>query len=133
VSDHPDKRDLPSPFSTGVSGSCPRCGEGKLFSGLLETRKGCNACGLDYGFADSGDGPAVFVILILGFIIVGMALAVDANYGWPLWLHMLVWLPLLTVMGLWGLRAGKGIFIAVQYQNNAREGQRDHNSESENE
>ncbi|AEW18364.1 hypothetical protein P053_02185 [Brucella abortus 01-4165] len=64
------------PIRSGIAGHCPRCGEGKLFNGFLTVAPRCTACGLDYGFADSGDGPAAFVILILiiGFIVVGLAL-----------------------------------------------------------
>ena len=58
------------PIGRGLRGRCPRCGEGRLFHGFLSLRPACERCGLDYGFADAGDGPAVFVILIGGFIVV---------------------------------------------------------------
>ena len=68
--------DLP-PTQTGLRGRCPRCGEGRLFKGFLGLEERCQACGLDYDFSDSGDGPAVFIIMIVGFIVVGLALFVE--------------------------------------------------------
>src|SRR6266571_5661958 len=71
----------PSPFATGLAGRCPRCGKGRLFDGFLALRPRCEACGLDFSFADSGDGPAVFVMFIAGFIVVGCALLVEVKYA----------------------------------------------------
>ena len=59
-----------SPYSTGLAGRCPRCGEGKLFKGFITIADKCEVCGQDFKFADSGDGPAIFVMLIVGFIVV---------------------------------------------------------------
>ena len=79
-----------SPIRTGLACRCPRCGKGRLFQGFLNLRPSCEACGLDYGFADAGDGPAVFIILIAGFVVVGCALVVEFKYEPPLWLHALL-------------------------------------------
>src|SRR5207302_2308863 len=70
----------PSPIAAGLACRCPRCGKGKLFQGFLDLRPRCDECGLDYSFADSGDGPAVFVILLAGFIVVFAALIVEFLY-----------------------------------------------------
>ena len=86
---------LPQSIMTGLAGRCPRCRKGHLFSGFLNLRKECEACGLDYAFADAGDGPAIFVILISGFIVVGSALIVEVLYQPPFWLHALLWGPLI--------------------------------------
>ncbi|GGD79514.1 MULTISPECIES: DUF983 domain-containing protein [Rhizobium] len=110
------------PVKTGIKGCCPRCGEGKLFDGLLALKPRCAACGLDYSFADSGDGPAVFVILIVGFIIIGMVLWLQVNYGPPIWVHIMLFGPLTIILSLMTLRWFKGILIAMQYRHNAREG-----------
>ncbi|MGR9448206.1 DUF983 domain-containing protein [Rhizobium leguminosarum] len=110
------------PVKTGIKGCCPRCGQGQLFDGLLGLKPRCASCGLDYSFADSGDGPAVFVILIVGFIIIGMVLWLQVNYGPPIWVHILLFAPLTIVLSLLTLRWFKGILIAVQYRHNAREG-----------
>jgi uncharacterized protein (DUF983 family) len=55
----------------GLTCACPRCGRGKLFQGFLTLRPRCDVCGLDYGFADAGDGPAVFIMFFAGFVVVG--------------------------------------------------------------
>jgi uncharacterized protein (DUF983 family) len=113
------------PYSAGVRGCCPRCGQGKLFNGLLKVRPACTNCGLDYSFADSGDGPVVFVLLIVGFIVVGIALWAEVNYALPLWLHFILWIPLAIGLGLWLTRILKGLLITLQYRNNARPGEID--------
>lgn len=118
-----DARYPPQPVaSTGLAGRCPRCGEGKLFSGYLTLAPGCRACGLDYGFADSGDGPAVFIILIVGFLIVGGALVTEVAFQPPYWLHALIWLPLVILLPLLLLRPAKGLMVALQYKHKAEEG-----------
>jgi Uncharacterized protein conserved in bacteria len=114
------------PVSVGARGRCPRCGQGKLFSGFLTPASRCQACGLDYSFADSGDGPAVFVILIIGFVVVGLALWLEVNYSPPLLVHLLLWIPLTIVLCLSLLRVLKGVMIALQYRNKAAEGRIDH-------
>ena len=111
-----------SPFATGLTCRCPRCGKGPLFQGFLNTRPRCEACGLDYGFIDSGDGPAVFVILLAGFIVVGAALVVEFKYAPPFWLHAILWGPLILVTTLLPLRLMKGLMIALQYHHKAAEG-----------
>ncbi|MBT1155435.1 DUF983 domain-containing protein [Aminobacter anthyllidis] len=113
------------PIAAGLKGRCPRCGEGKLFSGLLSVGKECGVCRLDYSFADAGDGPAVFVILIIGFVVVGLALWLEVNFGPPLWLHLLLWIPLTVVLSLGSLRLIKGVLITLQYRNKAAEGRLD--------
>jgi uncharacterized protein (DUF983 family) len=113
------------PISAGLKGRCPRCGEGRLFSGFLTVGERCGNCGLDYSFADAGDGPAVFVILIIGFIVVGLALWMEVTFNPPLWLHLILWIPLAVVLCLMALRLIKGVLITLQYRNKAREGEWD--------
>ena len=113
------------PISAGLKGRCPRCGEGRLFSGFLTVGKQCSNCGLDYSFADAGDGPAVFVILIIGFIVVGLALWMEVSLNPPLWLHFILWIPLALVLCLTALRLIKGVLITLQYRNKAHEGEWD--------
>lgn len=112
----------PTPIKVGLLNRCPRCANGPLFVGLLEPAKECSECSLDYGFIDSGDGPAVFVILIIGFLITGMAMLLQSVANPPIWVHMLIWIPVLTAASIWSLRLAKGIMIALQYQTSAREG-----------
>jgi len=111
-----------SPFAAGLAGRCPRCGKGHMFSGFLNIRKECDACGLDYSFADAGDGPAIFVILIAGFIVVGAALLVEVFYQPPFWLARAALGPLILIVTLVPLRLLKGLLIALQYHNDAAPG-----------
>jgi uncharacterized protein (DUF983 family) len=115
----------PSPVAAGLTCRCPRCGKGRLFEGFLTLRPRCEACGLDYAFADAGDGPAVFVILFAGFIVVGLALVVEFAYQPPFWLHALLWGPLILLVTLGPLRPFKGVLIALQYHHDASEGRLD--------
>jgi uncharacterized protein (DUF983 family) len=106
----------------GLRGRCPRCGEGKLFRGFLGLRQVCDRCMLDYGFADAGDGPAVFVVLIGGFIVVFAAMIVEVVYAPPYWVHALLWIPLILLVTLAPLRPLKGVLIALQFHHKAAEG-----------
>ena len=115
-----DNRTLP--VARGLRCRCPRCGEGRLFAGFLNLRARCEACGLDYDFADAGDGPAVFVIFIAGFIVVFSALIIEILYQPPFWLHALLWGPLILITTLGPLRPMKGLLIALQYHHRAAEG-----------
>jgi uncharacterized protein (DUF983 family) len=111
-----------SPFVAGLGGRCPRCGKGPLFKGFITLATSCSACGLDHSFADSGDGPAVFIALIGGFVVLGAALWTEIVYEPPLWLHMVLFLPLTIIVCLGLLRPFKGVLIALQYRNKAEEG-----------
>ena len=111
-----------SPLVAGLTCKCPRCGKGKLFSGFLTLASRCETCGLDYGFVDAGDGPAVFIIMIAGFIVVGAALVVEMKYQPPFWVHAVLWLPLIAVTTLLPLRSMKALLVALQYHHRAAEG-----------
>lgn len=106
----------------GLSCACPRCGRGKLFQGLLALRPRCEVCGLDYSFADSGDGPAIFIMLLAGFIVVFAALITEVVYQPPIWVHAALWFPLILIVTLGPLRPMKGLLIALQYYHRAAEG-----------
>ena len=111
-----------SAVTTGLAGRCPRCGDGHMFQGFLTVTPKCEVCGLDFSFADSGDGPAVFVTLLAGFLVLGVALAVDIAYEPPLWLYIVVFMPLTIIVCLGLLRPLKGLLIASQYKNKAAPG-----------
>lgn len=117
-----DRQQLGVAISRGLRGRCPQCGEGSLFRGFLTMRPRCEKCGLDYGFADAGDGPAIFVILLGGFVVVFAALIVEVLYKPPFWLHALLWLPLVLLVTLLPLRVIKGLLIDLQYHHRAQEG-----------
>lgn len=113
---------LGSTILAGILGRCPSCQRGKLYSGYLALAPRCDVCGLDYRFADSGDGPAVFVILVTGFVVVGLALIVEILYSPPYWLHAALWGPLAIILPLVLLRSFKGVLIALQFRHKAEEG-----------
>ena len=106
----------------GIACRCPRCGQGKLYAGFLNLRAKCCSCGLDYAFIDAGDGPAVFIIMIAGAIVVAAALIVEVKYQPPFWLHAALWLPLTLAVTLWPLRAMKSLLIALQFHHKAAPG-----------
>ena len=116
--------DSVSPLATGLACTCPQCGKGALFTGLLSLviRPQCDNCGLNYRFVDSGDGPAVFAIMILGFVVLGLALIVEFNFAPPLWVHILLWVPATLAVALGLLRLLKGLLIALQFKHKAAEG-----------
>ena len=106
----------------GIACRCPRCGRGKLFAGFLTLRATCENCGLDYAFIDTGDGPAIFVIMLAGAIVVGAALIVEVKYQPPFWVHAALWLPLIVVTTLLPLRSMKSLLIALQFHHKAAPG-----------
>ena len=103
-------------MAAGLLGRCPACGQGRLFSGFLTVVEHCAVCGADLREQDSGDGPVAFITLIAGAVVVIAGLVVEATYGWPIWLHMLVWLPLATGISIALMRPLKGLTIALQYK-----------------
>jgi uncharacterized protein (DUF983 family) len=111
----------PSPYVAGPLGRCPRCGAGKLFAGVLSLAPRCSVCELDYSFADAGDGPAVFVILIAGAVVCAEALWFDAGLGLPLWVTLASCAATILGLSLLLLRAFKGLLVALQFVNKAEE------------
>ncbi len=111
-----------SPFVAGLTCRCPRCGRAPLFRQLLNVRDRCSACGLDYKFVDTGDGPAVFAIFILGFLCVGGALIAEFKFGVPWWAHVLLWGVLTPIVAVVLLRFLKALLIALQFKHKAEEG-----------
>src|SRR5262245_14444340 len=112
----------PSALKVALTCRCPACGEGRLFQGFLTTAPRCEKCGLDYSAFDSGDGPAVFIILAAGFIVVFAALITEVLYQPPFWLHALLWLPLILIVTILPLRPTKALMIALQHRHKAAEG-----------
>jgi uncharacterized protein (DUF983 family) len=110
-----------SPFSAGIRCRCPRCGGGKLFAGYLTLAPRCEACGLDYSFADSGDGPAVFVILFGGLIAMIAVLIVELVWRPSYWVHAAVGIPVVLAATLLPLRLIKSLLIALQFHHKAAE------------
>ena len=112
----------PTVAKAAFLGRCPRCGNGSLFKGYLNVAPACGACGLDYAPFDAGDGPAVFVILIVGAIVAGSALFVEVKFEPPYWVHMVLWIPLILILSLAMLRFMKSLLLVLQYKHKAGEG-----------
>lgn len=117
-----DADHLPPPIITGLKCRCPRCGEGPLFRGFLKTWPRCESCGLDLSFAEGSEGPAVFVIFIVGFVIVGAAALTEiAFHPHPL-VHLALWIPATIILSLALQRPFKGVMIALHYRHLVHEG-----------
>ena len=110
-----------SPFRAGLTFKCPNCGKGKLYSRYLKITDNCDVCGVKLGELDTGDGPAVFVMLVVGFAVVGLALVVEVKYSPPLWMHMALWTPLILGGSLSMLPLLKSMMFAAQYRTRAGE------------
>lgn len=111
-----------TPLQSGVTGACPRCGAPTLFDGPVRFADKCRACGLDYAGFNVGDGPAAFLTLIIGALVLGLALLVEVTVTPPFWVHVLLWVPVTAGAVVFGLRIAKGMLLALEYRNAAREG-----------
>jgi uncharacterized protein (DUF983 family) len=110
-----------NPFVAGLACWCPNCGRGKLFDGFLTVAPRCAACGFDLGAADSGDGPAVFIILIVGFIACFGLLFTEIAYRPPIWVELLIWPLVGAALCFALLRPAKGLMLALQFHTRASE------------
>lgn len=113
----------PHPIRAGLTGHCPRCDAPTLFSGWIRFAARCPRCGLDFSAFNVGDGPAAFLTLVVGGIVAGLAIAVELIFSPPFWVHILLWPPITLALILGCLRASKGVLLALEYRNAAREGQ----------
>lgn len=114
----------PTLTSAAVNGLCPRFGAKTLFVGFATFALKCPSCGLDFSQFNVGDGPAAFLTLIIGTVIVAMAIALELTMHPPLWLHMAIWTPITALAVLGSLRVCKAWLLAAEYRNNAREGRK---------
>src|SRR6476661_4672431 len=112
----------PSPLLVALRGLCPRCGAGTLFQSVAGFARKCRVCSLDFEAFNVGDGPAAFLILIVGALVVGLAITVELSFSPPWWVHVLLWLPLATAAVIFSLRVAKGLLLALEYRHRAQEG-----------
>jgi uncharacterized protein (DUF983 family) len=112
----------PDPILAGLRCRCPRCAEGALFRGYLKPAARCESCGLDLAFADSGDGPAIFVIFVVGFLVVALFAITELLFHPAPIVHLMLWIPVTLVLCLALLPPFKGVMIALQYRQGAGEG-----------
>lgn len=115
----------PEVLPAALFGLCPRCGQKTLFAHLTKFSEKCRSCGLDFGQYNVGDGPAAFLTLIVGAVILGLALAVEANFQPPIWVHILLWVPLTVAAVVESLRISKALLLILEHRNQAREGSLD--------
>lgn len=116
---------MTDPVRAAAAGRCPRCGRGRLYDGVLTLNGRCDACGLDLAAFNVGDGPAAFLILIIGAIVVGLALWVELSFEPPFWVHILLWTPLVLGGTVASLRVSKGVLLGLEFRHKAAEGRLD--------
>ncbi|AQR60934.1 hypothetical protein BZG35_04145 [Brevundimonas sp. LM2] len=109
----------------GLLCRCPHCGKGRLFAGFLKVVDTCAVCGFDFTRLNTGDGAAIFVMQIAGGLVVFTALFTEIAYSPPMWVHLIIFLPLVLVLSLGLMRPGKGVMIALQMRNKAGQASRD--------
>lgn len=122
--DNPNPKGQPPVWRAALFGLCPECGAPDLFDGPVKFRERCGACGLDYGAYNVGDGPAAFLTLIIGALLIALALTLDSLFAPPLWVHIILWVPLTAAAVVYGLRLAKGALLASEHQRKAAEGRR---------
>jgi len=113
---------LPHPRDVALKGLCPRCGARTLFAGWVSFADRCPACGLDLAQFNVGDGPAAFLTLILGAIVVGLAIWLELAVHPPFWVHLLLWIPFTAAGVIVSLRVAKAALLVLEFRNAAREG-----------
>lgn len=106
----------PTVLTAALSGHCPRCGKGKLFSHFLTIANSCQHCGLSFQMQDSGDGPVFFALIIVGFLSVGMAGYVELRFEPPWWVHVATFVPITSLLILGTMRFFKAWLIALQFR-----------------
>ena len=111
----------PSLSEAALFGCCPRCGARTLFAGVVRFADRCRACGLDLTTFNVGDGPAAFLTLIIGAVLVGLALWLEIAMQPPFWIHVVLWVPFTTLAVLAGLRVAKALLLIGEYRSNAGE------------
>ena len=120
--DNQPQKGQPPVWRAALFGLCPECGAPTLFDGPVKFRAKCDSCGLDYGRYNVGDGPAAFLTLIIGALLIAVALTLDAVVRPPFWVHVVLWVPLTAAAVVYGLRVGKGALMASEHQRQAAEG-----------
>lgn len=114
-------------MGAGLRGRCPNCLEGPLFDGFLKFACECPTCGENFAIEDAGDGPAVFVILTASFLVVPPTLIFQMVLEPPVWLTLLIWIPIIIIVCLALLRPFRGLMFALQVMNKAEQGQLEDN------
>jgi uncharacterized protein (DUF983 family) len=117
-----DTKGQPGIASAALFALCPQCGAKGLFAGLTKFADRCKGCGLDLAAFNVGDGPAAFLTLIIGALVLALAMTLELSLSPPFWVHVLLWVPFTAGAVIWGLRAGKAALLAVEFQRKAGQG-----------
>lgn len=116
--DHKKKDQAFSLYRTAFFHKCPECGEGSIYSGFLKVRDKCKMCGFPLQDHDAGDGPAFLVMFITGALVSLLAVILELMFLFPLWLHAVIWVPVILFMSFYLLKVTKSLFIGMHYKNN---------------
>jgi uncharacterized protein (DUF983 family) len=123
MADPPDQaKGQPGLSEAALFGLCPRCGARTLFAGWTRFADRCRICGLDLTGFNVGDGPAAFLTMIIGALIVILAVSLQLAVGPPWWVHVLLWVPLTTLGVVFGLRLTKAALLQSEFRHRAGEG-----------
>ena len=108
-----------SGLESALFGLCPQCGARTLFAGWVRFAERCRACGLDLTRFNVGDGPAAFLTMIIGALVVLLALTLQLSAEPPWWVHAALWIPLTVAGVVLGLRVVKAALLQSEYRNQA--------------
>lgn len=100
---------------------CPQCGQGKVFASYLKFAERCSACGANFAAADAGDGPAVFVILVVGAIAAPLLLILQFALRLPDWIAIGATMVVAAALCLALLPPFKAVLFALQWKHKASE------------
>ena len=107
---------FPKALWRGFTMKCPNCGQGHLFGRFLKVVDSCEVCGEDYTPQRADDLPAYLVIAVVGHLVVPALLAVEMAYSPPVWLQLLIWVPVTGLAALFLLQPVKGTIVGLQWQ-----------------
>lgn len=111
----PPSRSVKEAMQRGVAHTCPACGKGPLFERYLKVSDQCQACGEELHHHRADDAPPYFTMLIVGHVVVAGVLTVEQTFAPELWVHALIWFPVLLGMSLLLLPRIKGALVGLQW------------------
>ena len=95
--------------------SCPECGKKSVFQSFLKIKEKCE-CGLKLSNMDIGDGPSFFAMFFLNIIIILLAIIVEIKFSPSLWMHLVLWCPLIIILSILFIRYLKVLFIFLNFK-----------------
>ena len=126
MTDKPEtSKGQPGLTEAALFGCCPPCGSRTLFAGVAQFAPGCRVCGLDFSAFNVGDGPAAFLTLGVGALVTILAVWLELSMEPPFWVHIALWLPLVVVLVIGGLRFTKAWLLIREYHTRAEEHRHD--------